>query len=93
MSQLKMTCIWCQCPIYYSWGEKRYVHEGHRPSKVVVRNAAVVKLLKHYPGADPEKYSLPPTWAKWIPCEDADGTPMGKDATYWPNPNMEGAGI
>ena len=86
-------CIHCHRPVYYSWGYKVWSHEGDRPSKMVVYKAAVAKLLSRYPAADPEKYPLPGTWAKWIACEDLDGNLMGTNATYWPNSNEEGAGI
>jgi len=89
----QLNCVHCHQPVYYSWGAKAWAHEGHRPSKVVVRDAAVAKLLKRYPDADPEKYCLPGTWAKWIPCENSEGLLMGTDATYWSNTNEEGAGI
>jgi hypothetical protein len=83
----------CNLPIYYSWGYKVWSHEGNRPSKVVVRNEAIAKLLKRYPDANPEDYSLPSTWAKWVSCEDANGALMGTDATYPFQTNTEGEGI
>ena len=83
MQQPKV-CIHCHLPIYYSWGYRVWAHEGHRPSKV----AAQKPLLAKHPNM-----CFPGTWAKWIPCEDADGNLTGTDATYWSTTNEEGAGI
>ena len=75
----RFNCIWCQQPIYYSWAVKAHAHEGNRPSKVAAQRGM--------------RGCLPSTWAKWIPCEDANGNLMGTNATYEPEPNTEGAGI
>ena len=87
MSQPKHVCIYCRLPIYYLYSIKNWAHECDRPSKV----AAKVTLMKKHGWTDGS--ALPSTWARWIPCEDTDGTLAGTNATYWPEPNMEGSGI